>query len=293
MTKTRGAKLRYLSAMGIFGTIGLFVRSIPLSSGVIAMARGFIGAAFLALVMLLRRQKPALDAVRQELGALILTGMLIGFNWILLFESYRFTSVATGTLCYYLAPTFVVLTSPLTLHEKLTKKKLLCAAAALIGMVFVSGMAEGGLPSRSEARGIFLGVGAAVLYAAIITMSKSIRKTPAFDKTIVQLLSAAVVLVPYNLLSPGTAGGSVTPLAIGLLIFVGIIHTGLAYTFYFGAITEVPLNTAAIFGYIDPIVAVLLSWLVLHEGMSVGKGLGAALLIGAALWSELPSKKEA
>lgn len=291
MKKETSARIRYISAMVIFGTIGLFVRNIPLSSGFIAMVRGFVGAAFLALVMAVSHQKPALGAVRKELWKLIVSGGLIGFNWILLFEAYRYTTVATATLCYYLSPTFVVLASPLTFHEKLTLRKILCVLAALIGMVFVSGAADGGLPSAGELKGILLGIGAAILYASIITISKSIRETPPYEKTIVQLFSAGVVLVPYCLLTGSGAAGPVSPAAVGLLLFVGIVHTGIAYWLYFGSMADIPLHTVAIFGYIDPIVAVLLSALILREEMSPGKWLGAVLIIGAALISELPEKK--
>ena len=55
---------------------------------------------------------------------LILSGALIGFNWILLFEAYNYTTVATATLCYYMQPTIVILLSPLFFRERLTAKKL-------------------------------------------------------------------------------------------------------------------------------------------------------------------------
>ena len=47
----------------------------------------------------------------------------------------------------------------------------------------------------------------------------------------------------------------------------------------------------AILAYVDPVVAVLLSALVLKEPMTVGMWLGAALIIGAAILLELPGRK--
>jgi len=83
-------------------------------------ARGPLDLPFLLLVILIRRQRPDWDAVKSNLTLLLLSGTAIGFNWILLFEAYNYTSVATATLCYYLAPILVILAAPFVLKEKLT-----------------------------------------------------------------------------------------------------------------------------------------------------------------------------
>ena len=91
-------KWMLLGAMGIFGTIGLIVRYIPLSSAVIACARGFMGLVFLLGVMLLTKKKPDLPAIRKNLLLLAVSGAAMGFNWILLFESYRYTTNALDSV---------------------------------------------------------------------------------------------------------------------------------------------------------------------------------------------------
>jgi len=284
------SKLQLLGAMGIFGTIGICVRFIPLSSGVIAFVRGVMGFLFLALVMVLMRKKPDSEAIRKNLVILLLSGAAIGFNWILLFESYHHTTVATATVCYYLAPLLLVLASPL-LGEKLTAKKLLCVAAALAGLVCISGVLEGKLPTLSEFKGLLLGVAAAVLYASVMFMNKKLSPITAYDKTFVQLGSAALVLLPYILLTGSVSTAHLTGLQWGLLILVGIVHTGIAYTLYFGSMKDLNAQTIAIFSYLDPVIAVLLSALLLHEPMSPANIIGTVLILGSALYSELPEKK--
>ena len=162
-------------SMFIFGTIGIFVRHIPFPSSVIALARGGIGMLFLLLVVVLSKQKLSASDIRRNLLPLCLSGFFLGFNWILLFEAYRYTTVATATLCYYLAPVFVILVSPLILKEKLTAKKLICVAVALLGMVFVSGVLETGLPSAGEGKGILFGIAAAAFYASVVLCNKHIH----------------------------------------------------------------------------------------------------------------------
>ena len=285
------ATFKLTLSMVIFGTIGVFRRYIPLPSSLVAMTRGLIGMLFLLLVMLLRRGGMNRAAVRKRLGLLCLSGAAIGVNWILLFEAYNYTSVATATLCYYLAPMFVILVSPLVVGERLTAKKLICVLTALLGMVFVSGVLESGGGS-SDLKGVLLGLGAAVLYASVVLMNKQLGDVPAYDRTIVQLGSSAAVLLPYVLLTEDMGALTFTPGTIGLLLVVGIVHTGIAYALYFGSLMQLKAQTAAILSYIDPVVAVLLSALVLREHMSLLSGLGAVLVLGAAVFSELPSRRK-
>lgn len=291
MKEKKTSLLMLISSMVIFGTIGVFRRYIDLPSATIAMTRGFAGAVFLLLFVLLRGGKLDFAAIRRNLLLLIISGAAMGFNWILLFEAYNYTSVATATLCYYMAPTFIILASPLVLKEHLTRKKIFCVILALIGMVLVSGVLNAGF-SAAELKGAALGLGAAVLYATVILLNKRLKPIGAYDKTIVQLVAAAVVLVPYLAVIGGFSGLSFTPLSVAMLLVVCLIHTGLAYALYFGCMDGLPAQTLALFSYIDPVVAVLLSALLLKEPITVWTVLGAVLVLGSAAVCELPDRRE-
>lgn len=284
-------KLQFLAAMGIFGTIGLCVRQIGLSSAAVAFTRGVLGCVFLLLFMLLTRKRFDRIAVRRNLLVLQLSGAAIGVNWILLFEAYRYTTVATATVCYYLAPVFLLLASPI-IGEKLTVKKFICIAIALVGMVFVSGVMEGGLPSMGELRGVLCGVGAAAFYATVMVLNKKLSPIPAYDKTVLQLGSAALVVLPYMLLTGGADISAMSATGWVMLAVVGVIHTGVAYTMYFGAMGKLQATTVAVFSYLDPVIAVLLSALVLQEKITGWGILGSVLILASALYSELPERKK-
>lgn len=292
MKKNYTAFAKLLGAMGIFGTIGIFVKYIPLSSGIIALSRGVIGATFLLLMLLCTRKHISKEAIRKNLPLLAISGGCIGLNWVLLFESYRFTTVATATLCYYMAPLFVVIISPFLLKEKLTLKKSICVAIALIGMVFVSGILQTGIHSLAELRGVLLGLGAALLYACVVLMNTKIKDIGAYDKTIVQLVAAAIVMIPYCLIAERGTSLAIPTTAWILLIIVGVVHTGLAYAMYFGSMQSIPAQTTAIFSYTDPIIAVILSATLLKEPFTWYTGIGAVLVLGAALVSELPERNK-
>lgn len=284
------AKAQFILSMLIFGTIGIFVHYIPLSSSVIACVRGLVGMLFLLLLMRVRKIGISKAAIRKNGLLLCLSGGAIGMNWILLFEAYRYTTIATATLCYYLAPVFVILVSPVFLRERLSVRKLLCAGVSLGGMVFVSGVVQSGMPSQQELAGILCGIGAAMLYATVIILNKKILDVPAYDKTVMQLGTAAAAVLVYILLTENASQITLTPASVVLLLVVGVVHTGIAYVLYFGAMKNLKAQTIAIFSYIDPVAAILLSWLFLQERMDVWSMVGAVMILGSAMMSELQKK---
>ncbi len=292
MNSLSASKLKLISSMVTFGTIGIFVEYIPLPSGAIAFVRGAIGTLCLLVFALFSKTPISCKNIKDNLLLLLLSGGAIGFNWIFLFEAYRHTTVATATLCYYMAPVFVMLLSPLVLKESLTAKKIFCVLTAITGMFFVSGViGEGGL-SESHFFGIVFGLCAAMLYATVILLNKKLGEVSAHNKTVVQLASAALVVLPYTLFAENISAESVTNIGIILLIVVGIVHTGIAYLLYFGSMKGLSAQTVAIFSYIDPVVAIILSAIVLKQPMNIYSVIGAVLILAAALISELPQKNK-
>ena len=281
-------KLKILISMAIFGTVGIFVRFIPMASAAIAFCRGVLGCLFLLCLMTVTGKKPNLADIKRNGWILALSGAAIGINWILLFEAYRYTTVAIATICYYLAPAFLTLASPL-IGERLSVKKLACIGVALVGMVFVSGVLQGN--QSGNLLGVLLGVGAAVFYTSVILLNKKLSPIDAYDKTLCQLGAASLVIAPYLLLSGSLEFSQMTALGWVMLLVVGIVHTGFAYALYFGALRDVNAQTAAILSYLDPVLSILLSALILRERLDVFSVTGAVLILGSALYSELPSRK--
>ena len=281
------SKLKLIASLCIFGTISLFVRRIALGSGMIALSRGVLGTMFLLLYLALRKQKLDLPAIRENLWLLLLSGGVMGLNWALLFEAYRYTTVAAATLCYYMQPVFLTLAAPFVLGEKLRLKKGLCVLAALCGMVLISGVVGGGIPQARELTGIALGLGAACFYACVIICNKKLKNIGAFDKTIVQLLAAALVMIPYCALTGETVTAQTfRPVSLFCLLVLGLLHTGFAYALYFGSMKALRAQTIAIFSYIDPVIAILISVTILQEPFSILSAFGSVLILGAAFISE-------
>ena len=281
------ARLKLFTSMFLFGTIGLFVRNIPLPSSAIAFVRALVGTLFLVALLMLKREKPDFAAIRRNIKFLAISGTAMGFNWILLFEAYRYTTVAVATLCYYFSAIFVMIASPFVLRERLTPFKALCSLVALAGMVLVSGITEGSAGTFSPV-GVALGLGAAVLYATVVLLNKKLKDISSLDTTISQLGVAAVVLMPYVLFTEDLSTFTLPPLGLVMLLTVAVVHTGMCYAMYFSSLKDLKAQTVALVSYLDPIVALLLSVFILHEPMTAAGVIGAVLVLGAMLASEFP-----
>ena len=275
---------QYLLAMTIFGTIGLFVKFIELPSTVIALSRGALGTLFLLLVLKLLKRRINTATVKSNFKHLIIAGVALGLNWIFLFEAYQLTSVATATLAYYMAPIILILLSPILLHERVPVGKWICVICALFGMSLISGVWEG--LENVALDGITMGLIAACFYACVVINNKFLKGLDPYDSSIVQLAVAAIVLFPYVLFTVDFSVLKPDTTTIGLTLAVGILHTGVAYWLYFSALPKLEAARIAIFSYIDPAIAILLSVFVLMEPMTTAGVIGAVLILGAALASE-------
>ena len=283
----RKSYLMMIASLLIVGTIGILRRYIPMSSTLLAFFRGLIGSVSLLLFVLLFRKKTWQKTSRRQLAGMVINGAFLGINWILLFEAFSYTTIAKATLCYYMQPTFLLLLSPIVFKEHLTLKKILCAIAALTGMVFVSGIIGSGATQSGELRGIACGLGAACFYTLVVILNKKISGADVYQKTTIQLFSAAVVLLPYLLITSGFQGIEFDGKLILLILIAGVVYTGVVYALYFGSMDGLKAQTISALSYIDPVVAMVASTVVFRESLSAIGIVGAVLIIGSAIIGEL------
>lgn len=281
------SKLQFAFAMAAFGTIPLFVRNIPISSATLALLRAVIAAAFLLVLRAVTRNPVRFKQMGKDAVPLFLSGAAMGFNWILLFEAYKYTTVSVATLSYYFAPVIVTVVSSFLFREKLTLKQTLCFVGSTVGLVLVIGLNN--LTGGASMKGVLFGLGAAVLYATVILLNKRIKNVGGIDRTVLQFLAAAVVLTPYLLLTEGFHMESMTAAGWVNLAVVGLFHTGITYALYFSALHKIRGQEAAILSYIDPLVACVLSFTLLHEPTTALQLIGGAMILGFTLLNEVGS----
>lgn len=283
-------KLGLIVAMLIWGSIGIFVRNIDFTSSQIALVRAIVGSIFLIVFSLISKEHLSKEKIKSNLLVLVACGICLGFNWIFLFQAYNYTTISTATICYYLAPIIVMFVSPVLLKEKLTHVKVLCILAAMIGMLCIVGIEKSSMGGNNIV-GIIYGLSAACLYAGVVILNKFLKDISGRDSSVVQLSVAAIFLIPYVIFTEKISLTGVSSQSIILLLIVGTVHTGIAYLIYFTVIQKLESQTVAIYSYVDPISAIIMSAIILSESMSLLQILGGILILGSTFISEIYSNK--
>ena len=287
MNKLKSPRLMMIFSMVIFGTLGLFVRNIPVSSGELALYRAILAAVLIAVYLGITKQKIPFANIKKEVPLLLASGVAMGVNWIFLFQAYKYTTVSLATLSYYFAPVIVTVACPFLFKEMLTGKQIICFLMSTAGLVMITGI--GKIGSNTDFIGILWGLGAAFFYAVVILLNKFIKGVEGIHRTFLQFLSAIVILIPYVAVTGGVTLGQLHTVGWINLLIVGLLHTGITYCLYFSALKELPGQKAAILSYIDPLVAVVISVTVLGESMTVWQSVGGLLILGFTLWNEVSS----
>jgi drug/metabolite transporter (DMT)-like permease len=191
-----------------------------------------------------------------------------------------------ATLSYYFAPVIVTVVSPLLFKETMGARQWICFAMSTVGIILITGIGDLSA-GENHLLGIAFGLGAALLYATVMLLNKSIKGVEGIHRTFLQFLAAIAVLIPYVALTSGITLGGLQIGGWACLLTVGIVHTGITYCMYFSSMKELPGQEVALLSYIDPLVAVLCSVLILREPMGIWQILGGVLILGFTLYNEL------
>lgn len=284
------AKFKMIFSMITFGTIAIFVKNIPLSTGEISLFRAIIGLIVISIYQLFSGNRIVISEIKKDFPILFLSGVVMGFQWVLLFQAYKYTTVSLATLSYYFAPVLLIILSAFILKEKLTKKQIICFSMATLGLVLIIGV-KGGDISNTNTLGILYGVGAAVLYATVLFLNKLIKNVTGMDRTIIQFIAAVIVLTPYVIVTSGINILQINTSGLISLLILGAFHTGFVYCLFFSSLKDLKGQEAAILSYIDPLVSILVSVAVLRESMSPLQIIGGAMILGFTLINELSTDR--
>ena len=283
-------KIKLLLICLIFGTIGAISRLIDMPSSIICLGRAVLAVATIALILVVKGRKVDWKAVRRNLLVLIASGACMCVNWVSQFEAFRYTTIATATLCYYMEPIFFIIGAGLIYKEKISAKKAVCILVAFLGMVLVSGVTEVGL-NFAELRGVLFAILGALFYATVVLLNKKLSGIDSLDSTMVQLAVTSLIMMPYCVMTGDVHKINFTAIGIIALVVLGVVHTGISYSIYFDTVRRLDAQSVGIISYIDPVEAVLLSAFLLHEPTTIFTWLGALMILGATAVSELHGNK--
>lgn len=290
MNKSKFYTIEYIISMLIYGTCGIISKFVSVSSGFIVFSRAFIGSIIIILYLLIRRRKPNFIEIKKNLKWLILSGACIGCNWICLFTSYNYVSVSVSSLCNYLAPALFIIVTIILFKEKISFLKILCVIIALIGIVLLSGII--GSNNNVNYIGVILGIGAALFYLGLLVFNRFVKDIDPIEKTLIELITVTIVTAPYAFITFDYSASIFTLNNILLLLLLGIVHTGIAYILYLGSMNHLQSQSVAIFSYFEPVIAVLLSYFLLNEYLSIFGWIGGGLILGSTFVYELLNERD-
>lgn len=280
--------VKYLAALLLFGTNGIVASCIALESQEIVWFRTLFGSLLLVGIFVVTKRKLTCLLHKDQLLYLVLSGIAMAGGWLFVYEAYQRIGVSLGTLLYYCGPVFVMAASPVLFGERLTGKKLAGFAVVLVGLVLVNGLA---LHEGMQLSGIMCGVGAAVTYAVMVYFNKRATNVDGFENSMIQLVVALVVVTVYVSATCGL-DVQVPEGAWPAILMLGLVNTGLGCYWYFSSLGGLPAQTVAVVGYAEPLSAVVFSVILLGEVMLPLQMIGAACIIGGAMFCELAGKAD-
>ena len=276
------AYIKYLLALLLFGSNGVVASYISLTSYEIVFLRSLIGSILLISLFKLADNKIDLTKNKRHLLYLIISGVAMGVSWIFLYEAYQQIGVSIASLAYYCGPVIVMLLSPLLFKERFTLPKVGGFVAVLCGILLINTQA---IHDGKTPWGLFCGVMSAIMYAFMVIFNKKAHSITGMKNAMLQLITSFLTVAVFL----GFRQGFIIHVSrsdwIPILI-LGLLNTGIGCYLYFSSIANLPVQSVAVCGYLEPLSAIAFSVLLLKEILQPIQMLGAVLVIGGSIFAE-------
>ena len=182
--------------------------------------------------------------------------------------------------------------SPFIFGEKLTGGKIAGFTAVACGAFFIAAQGLGG---NMPIAGIACGIASAFCYALMVIASKGAPHIEGLENSTLQVSAAFVTALVLTLITQGVpsflSAGAAASIDWRAVVMLGVVNTGIGCLLYFSAVAKLPVQTVAVVGYLEPLSAVVFSAVLLGEAITPVRLMGAALIIGGAIFCELAGKR--
>ncbi len=273
----------YLLALLLFGSNGIIASRIALSSYTIVFLRTMLGSVLLLLLFLLTKARFTVQNKKSDFLFLCCSGMAMGISWMFLYEAYQQIGVSLSSLLYYCGPVIVMMLSPVLFNEKLTPQNLLSFGLVLAGVILVNGKL---ISVGENLFGFFCAAMSAFMYAAMVICNKKAQRITGMENAALQLFISFLTVAVFLWLKEGFIW-QIPSESWPWILLLGFVNTGIGCYLYFSSIGDLPVQTVAICGYLEPLSAVVFSVLLLKEPMTSLQIIGALLIIGGAICGSL------
>ena len=248
----------------------------------VAWHRMAIGAVALHLVHLLTRRRrattPAVPLTRGVVVRLLLVGAGLGAYQLAFFAAVPAAGVSIATLVALgLAPLLIAVGAALLGHGRPDPATLVALVTALVGLVLLVGVSAGEEGGSAVVLGAALATGSALGYA-VVTLAGAGVPT-GVPVTLAGFAGGAALLTPAVLVTG--LGTTTDPVALPLLVYLGVVPSALAYALFFTGIRTVPGAVASIVTLLEPLTATALATAFLGERLAPVALAGGLLVLAA------------
>lgn len=278
---------KYIFGLLLFGSNGIVASFISLSSYEIVLLRTLIGSLLLIILFFAGRGKLTFYRHKKQFLCLAISGIAMGASWMFLYEAYSRIGVSISSLLYYCGPVIVMVLSPLLFKEKLTAVKVIGFLTVLGGVFLVNSNA---LSGNSDTFGIICGLLSAVMYSFMVIFNKKAASITELENAALQLFISFLTVAVFVGMRQGFVMDIPKPSILPIFI-LGLLNTGIGCYLYFSSIGNLPVQSVAICGYLEPLSAVLFSVVFLKETMLPLQIVGAVMILSGAILGECTAKR--
>ncbi|NWK78877.1 EamA family transporter [Aquitalea sp. LB_tupeE] len=281
VTSNQGSRNMVMAGL-LLGTLGIFVSEANQPPLLTVFMRCLFGALALLVWGGYSGKLRELHLRGRSLVAVLLASALMVSNWGLFFAAIPRTTIGLATVLFHLQPFWVMLYGSLRLGETLSRRHLLAAITALLGLALACGMA--GLSSTVIPDGFWGGVlmciGGSLSYAGLPIIARQQPNISSFAFAWWQCAVGVVLTAWWPLLN----GWPTTASSWAWLAGLGSLHTGLAYALLYSGMSQISISRFAVLQFVYPVTAIVVDWQVYHHALDHWQLCGIGLM-GLALWS--------
>jgi drug/metabolite transporter (DMT)-like permease len=267
MTEPR-ATFYILIAIFLWSSLGIVVRLSGVQVHVLIFYAVVVSLIFQGIILSGKNYRKTIPGIK-KLKYPLLIGFVSLLNTFSYFYAFKNTTIANAVLTHYIAPVIVAFAAPFFLKEKITRNIIFALIIASIGLWV---MLNGFTLKEGHTAGIIAGIFSGFAYAAIIILLRIYSKdfNPLVMIFFVNIV-IALMLLPFIREFP--------LYALWSFLLMGVVHSTIAPILYFKGLQSVTANKTAVLGYLEPVMAIILSIIFLSEMPGFNSIAGGILII--------------
>ena len=272
----RKSQLSVLAAAALFSTGGAAIKASALSASQIAGFRSGVAAPVLLLLVPAARRRWTLP--------MVLVGGAQAATFMLFVHANRLTTAANTTFLQATAPLYVLLLAPWLLKERPQARDVPFIAGVLLGGIpFFLGLQAALGTAPNPGRGNLLAALSGLTWALTLIGLRWLRTRQDLNSVGGDPAAATVVcgnvLVFVFSLPAALPVASISALDVGLVVYLGTVQIAVAYVLLTRGLAKVPAFEASLFILAEPVLSVLLTFLIHAERPSVWSIMGGVLIL--------------